>query len=202
MTKYHEVTGDHPEIEQYAKGEWVLWAQQLLQKAGFEPKDGLIDGLFGENTKDAVIDFQRARGLKVDGIIGVETWPALEGGTAAVSGTTISGAGSTGHLDFDKVPYLDQGWLVWSVKNVGSATVGAGTDGGAYETYDDATSNKIASGSIPIASDLAPGASSGNLGTNLILSTPNDGVYGASVQIGNRVDYIDYRVVSGAVVPK
>jgi hypothetical protein len=34
------------------------------------------------------------------------------------------------------------------------------------------------------------------------LSTPNDGVYGASVQVSDRVDYIDYRVVGGAVVPK
>jgi peptidoglycan hydrolase-like protein with peptidoglycan-binding domain len=205
MTKFHEVTGDHPEIQEYAKGDWVLYAQQLLEKAGFKPADGLIDGLFGENTKNAVTDFQRARGLhKVDGIIGVETWPALEGVPASttVTGTTISGAGSTGSLDFDQLPSLNQGWMVWSVTNVGSATVGAGTDGGAYEMYDDATSNKITGGSIPLASDLAPGASSGTLGTNLILSTPNDGVYGASVSIGNRVAYIDYRVTGGVVGPK
>ncbi len=173
----------------------------MLQKAGYPPQDNLIDGLYGPNTKAAVLAFQSAHGLtKIDGIVGPETWPALEGLTAA-STPVISGAGSTGHLDFDQAPHLDQGWLVWSVKNVGSATVGAGTDGGQYEMYDDA-SNKIAGGSIPTASDLAPGASSGNLGANLILSTPNDGEYGASVQIGNRVDYVDYRVVGGAVVPK
>jgi len=202
MATYHDVTGDHPELDEYAKGEWALYAQQLLQKAGYPPRDNLIDGLYGPNTKDAVLAFQNAHGLKkIDGIVGPETWPALEGLTAA-STPVISGAGSTGHLEFDQAPHLDQGWLVWSVKNVGSATVGAGTGGGDYEMYDDATSNKIAGGSIPIASDLAPGVSSGNIGTNLILSTPNDGVYGASVQVSDRVDYIDYRVVGGAVVPK
>jgi hypothetical protein len=195
MATYHEVTGDHPELQEYTKGEWVLYAQQLLQKAGYEPQDHKIDGLFGPMTKEAVRDFQGAHHCKVDGIIGPETWAALEG-RAVIPG----GAGSTGHLEVDDAPHIDQGWLVWSVKNVGSATVGAGTDGGQYEMYD-ASNTTIPGSTIPLASDLAPGASSGKLGANLILSTPNDGDYGASVQINNQVHYVDYKVSGGTITP-
>ena len=36
-----------------------------------------IDGIFGKNTKDAVINFQRYYGLSVDGIVGCNTWRKL-----------------------------------------------------------------------------------------------------------------------------
>jgi hypothetical protein len=195
---YHDVTGDHPELQQYAKGDWVLYAQQLLQQRGYEPQDHKIDGYFGPMTKEAVRDFQGAHGLKVDGIIGPITWPALEGGGGGGGG---GGAGSTGHLEFDQAPHVDSnGWLSWSVKNTGSATVAAGTDGGAYEMYD-SSNTTIPGSSIPIASDLAPGASSGSLATNLVVSTPADGDYSASVQLGNVVHYVNYRVTNGVAQP-
>lgn len=36
------------------------------------------DGIFGQQTKAAVIAFQKAHGLEVDGIVGPETWGKLE----------------------------------------------------------------------------------------------------------------------------
>ena len=39
--------------------------------------DGLLDGVFGNNTKSAVINFQRYYGLKVDGIVGCNTWKKI-----------------------------------------------------------------------------------------------------------------------------
>ncbi len=39
----------------------------------------VVDGGFGSKTRDAVEAFQRANGLKPDGIVGkIQTWPALE----------------------------------------------------------------------------------------------------------------------------
>lgn len=36
-----------------------------------------VDGIFGENTQQAVLAFQRELGLNTDGIVGVQTWDAL-----------------------------------------------------------------------------------------------------------------------------
>lgn len=38
---------------------------------------GNIDGIFGNNTKNAVMRYQAARGLKQDGIVGCNTWETL-----------------------------------------------------------------------------------------------------------------------------
>jgi hypothetical protein len=37
----------------------------------------VIDGLFGRGTEDLVRSFQRARGLRSDGVVGPDTWQAL-----------------------------------------------------------------------------------------------------------------------------
>lgn len=49
--------------------------QEALRKAGFDP--GLIDGIAGARTKAAIQAFQKANGLKVDGIAGPVTLGAL-----------------------------------------------------------------------------------------------------------------------------
>lgn len=38
---------------------------------------GSVDGIFGKKTKDAVVKFQKAYGLKADGIVGRQTWTKL-----------------------------------------------------------------------------------------------------------------------------
>jgi Putative peptidoglycan binding domain len=48
--------------------------QKLLNRGGAKLK---ADGIFGPRTKQAVIDFQRPRGLKPDGAVGAQTWPRV-----------------------------------------------------------------------------------------------------------------------------
>ena len=49
--------------------------QQGLANKGFAC--GYPDGVFGRKTAKAVKNFQRARGLVVDAIVGPATWSAL-----------------------------------------------------------------------------------------------------------------------------
>lgn len=53
----------------------IRQTQCLLDYLGYDP--GPIDGLDGANTRDAVKAFQRAEGLTVDGVVGVQTEKAL-----------------------------------------------------------------------------------------------------------------------------
>jgi len=53
----------------------IKQVQIALKKAGFYKGD--IDGKQGPRTKEAIRVFQKARGLKVDGVVGKATWQAL-----------------------------------------------------------------------------------------------------------------------------
>jgi putative peptidoglycan binding protein len=54
--------------------------QQALTKAGYDP--GPADGTFGRRTEAAVVAFQEANGLSVDGRVGPETASALDSAVA------------------------------------------------------------------------------------------------------------------------
>ena len=53
----------------------VVWLQRTLNDLGFDC--GTADGIFGSNTKNAVVRFQTANGLTADGIAGEATWRGL-----------------------------------------------------------------------------------------------------------------------------
>jgi len=64
-----------PTLRQNSTGPDVIRLQQDLQELGYY--SGAIDGKFGSETKQAVIDFQKARGLTADGIVGSITWSEI-----------------------------------------------------------------------------------------------------------------------------
>ena len=69
-TEYDAYLGNTLKIG--SKGEEVSYAQMKLKSAGYLLDAG--DGKFGESTAAAVMKLQKDYGLKVDGIVGTETW--------------------------------------------------------------------------------------------------------------------------------
>lgn len=63
-----------PLLKRGSKGVAVRRLQEALKAAGFSLE---IDGDFGARTEAAVRDFQRKKGLDVDGVVGDDTWKAL-----------------------------------------------------------------------------------------------------------------------------
>ena len=62
--------------------------QRRLQLAGFSV--GTIDGIMGARTQTAIMNFQAAAGLTVDGIVGPATMAALGGSTVSTTQPTTS----------------------------------------------------------------------------------------------------------------
>ena len=62
-------------LRQGARGSEVKEVQRRLKQWGYY--NGSVDGVFGKNTRSAVILFQRKNGLTADGVVGKETYKAL-----------------------------------------------------------------------------------------------------------------------------
>ena len=58
------------------RGSDVAELQSILQLIGYRP--GAIDGIFGNQTEEAVKAFQRNNALTADGIVGPATYAKLE----------------------------------------------------------------------------------------------------------------------------
>ena len=76
-------------------GSDVQTVQIQLNKLGYSC--GQVDGIFGTKTYNAVMSFQKANKLSVDGIVGLNTWDKLFSSTAvkASSSNTSSSSGSS-----------------------------------------------------------------------------------------------------------
>lgn len=73
-----------------SKGATVKTIQQKLKNWGYYK--GAVDGIFGNQTREAVKYFQRKNGLKVDGIVGNQTLKALGMSAGSSSGSSSSGS--------------------------------------------------------------------------------------------------------------
>lgn len=65
---------NYPLIRRGDSGNFVKILQYLLNEYGY---DLSVDGIFGGNTYQAVLNFQRNNNLTADGIVGPNTWNAL-----------------------------------------------------------------------------------------------------------------------------
>lgn len=73
-----------PTLRKGDKGDYVSILQNKLLVRGYKlPRFG-ADGDFGNETLEAVKQFQRDHGLTADGVVGAKTWGALESNTEKV----------------------------------------------------------------------------------------------------------------------
>lgn len=64
-----------PVLKKGAQGNITKLLQEKLVKLGYSTNG--IDGIFGSGTYSAVREFQKTRGLSIDGIVGQNTWRKL-----------------------------------------------------------------------------------------------------------------------------
>lgn len=64
-----------PTLSRGSRGDCVRFLQQSLNTL---IGSGLVvDGIFGQLTQDAVVDYQQLNNLRVDGIVGTQTWNSI-----------------------------------------------------------------------------------------------------------------------------
>ncbi len=67
-----------PTVALGARGNITIWLQKKLISLGYSLNYG-ADGIFGQETKKTVMQFQRDNNLVSDGIVGKNTWRKLLG---------------------------------------------------------------------------------------------------------------------------
>ncbi|MDD4834975.1 MAG: peptidoglycan-binding domain-containing protein, partial [Lutispora sp.] len=72
-----------------SRGDYVFVVQDKLKRWGYYK--GNIDGVYGNETRVAVQEFQRTHGLRADGIVGDETAKALGMNVPAEANTSSQG---------------------------------------------------------------------------------------------------------------
>ena len=81
-------SGGFPLIRRGSRGNYVCIAQDDLNTLGY--RTGGLDGVFGEQTYNAVKRYQSSRGLSADGIIGCNTWRSLKENVVGTGSTSTT----------------------------------------------------------------------------------------------------------------
>lgn len=79
-TKLRRTASENGEEGEAGDPALITELQEALSAAGFDP--GPADGTYGRRTEAAVVAFQEANGLSVDGVVGPETAAALNDAVA------------------------------------------------------------------------------------------------------------------------
>ena len=82
-------TTDKPTLRKGASGEYVTLLQTMLIQRGYSCGASGADGKFGNATLNAVKAFQKDAGLVQDGVVGKNTWTALEEGKKELYTVTV-----------------------------------------------------------------------------------------------------------------
>ena len=98
MTYTTQNTSTRPTVSLGSTGQDVKDLQVVLN-ATVADNSLVVDGVFGNLTKEAVMAFQKEYGLTIDGIVGDQTWAVVD----TIVRTTLS-VGSTG----EDVEYLQR----------------------------------------------------------------------------------------------
>ena len=117
-------------------GPQVEFLQNILKILGYYT--GSIDGIFGNNTKNAVIRFQQNFGLsQIDGIVGSQTWEALSpyinGGLNFIVPTNIRYSSRILQINLDSLkrlyPFIEVGSIGRSIlgQNIPYIKIGRGS---------------------------------------------------------------------------
>ncbi|MBQ9729861.1 MAG: spore cortex-lytic enzyme [Clostridia bacterium] len=80
-------------LKQGSKGSGVKEVQRRLKNWGYY--SGAVDGVFGKQTRAAVIAFQRKNGLTADGVVGAATYRALGINAGSVQSSSVGGFSSS-----------------------------------------------------------------------------------------------------------
>jgi len=78
-----------------SRGPAVTSLQQDLTALGYNTYG--IDSIFGVNTQNSVVAFQKAKGIAVDGLVGPQTKTTLNSALQAKNTSTIAGAAVSSH---------------------------------------------------------------------------------------------------------
>lgn len=108
-----------------SRGENVRKLQTYLNQLGARIA---IDGIFGPETRQAVINFQAQAGVQpIDGIVGLRTWTAIEVNLGINVDVEVGGGGGAPGGAIPEIPDVDAGssWLTPGKIGVG-LLVGAG----------------------------------------------------------------------------
>lgn len=86
-------------LKQGSRGDLVKTVQTKLKRWGYYK--GSVDGIYGSQTRSAVIYFQRKNGLQPDGIVGTKTLQAL-----GINPNSLTSSGETGEFSSSDIQLL------------------------------------------------------------------------------------------------
>jgi len=154
--------GSHPTLRRGDRGADVETLQQKLVDLGWQLD---VDGDFGPATQDAVEEFQSSAGLSVDGVVGPQTWAALDARSAPPPTSGSKGSPS---------------------KSSGSKGVGSASSAKSGAAYPSARSGPPAGGGVATATRSRPSLKLGDVGPDVRHLQEQLVSFGSNLQVDGR----------------